>query len=153
MVREEQMKTAEPDCSGSAVSFSLGDYRNQPLVLPDIGQPVAAPDIGHAPQPDFFSPLTAPGDAAAGVAVLSQVAALFSLQHEDDLPLTAPGAVVVSVFAHAASERRRMLPVMIAKRFIMLIPLVVNLCSSWCKKQKILRQSISAQRSELSRIP
>ena len=121
------MKTAEPDQSGSAVSFNLGDYRNQPLVLPDIGQPVAPPDIGHAPQPDFFSPLTAPGDAAAGVAVLSQVAALLSLQHEDDLPLTAPGAVVVSVFAHAASERRRMLPVIIAKRFIVLIPFVVNL--------------------------
>jgi hypothetical protein len=110
--------------------LNLGDYRNQPLVLPDIGQPVAAPDIGHAPQPDFFSPLTAPGDAASGAAVLSQVAALLSLQHEDDLPLTAPGAVVVSVFAHAASERRRMLPVIIAKRFIVLIPLVVNLCSS-----------------------
>ena len=112
------MKTAEPDCSGSAVEFNLGDSRNQPLVLPVIGQPAAPPDIGHAPQPDFFSPLTAPGDAAAGVAVVSQVAALLSLQqaadfseHADDLPLTAPGAVVVSVFAHAASERRRMLPV------------------------------------------
>lgn len=152
MVCKHQMKTAEPDCSGSAVEFNRGDSRNQPLVLLDIGQPAAPPDIGHAPQPDFFSPLTAPGDAAAGVAVLSQVAALLSLQHEDDLPLTAPGAVVVSVFAHAASERRRMLPVMSAKRFIMLIPFVVNLCSSWCKKQKILGQSISAQRSKLSRI-
>lgn len=141
------MKTAEPDCSGSAVEFNLGDSRNQPLVLPVIGQPAAPPDIGHAPQPDFFWPLTAPGDAAAGVAVLSQVAALlslqeaadFSAQHADDLPLTAPGAAVVELFAHAASERRRMLPVICAKRF-MLIPLVVNFLfrvdfRSWCEKR------------------
>ncbi len=110
------MKTAEPNCLGSAVEFNLGDSRNQPLVLPDIG---------HAPQPDFLTPLTAPGDAAAG-AVLSQVAALLSLQlaadlsaQHPDLPLTAPGAVVVVVvLAHAASERRRMLPVICAKRFM-----------------------------------
>jgi len=66
----------------------------------DIGQ-VDGHDFaaGHGPQ--SFLPLTAPGDAVSVLAV-SQVAALFSLQHaffsaqevEQDLPLTAPGAVV-----------------------------------------------------------
>ncbi|MFM7479873.1 MAG: hypothetical protein ACKO4V_01935 [Planctomycetota bacterium] len=63
----------------------------------DIGQ-VAGHDF--APEQSFL-PLTAPGDAASVLAV-SQVAALFSLQQaffsaqdvEQDLPLTAPGAVV-----------------------------------------------------------
>jgi len=74
--------------------------RNQPFDLSvplDMGQVAGQ---AFAPEQSFL-PLTAPGDAAS-VFALSHVAALFSLQHaffsahdeEQDLPLTAPGAVV-----------------------------------------------------------
>jgi len=112
-----QKKTAEPEIRVLRFWFLNSDQkRNQPLVLVN-GQSADLLDIGQGPQPDFFWPLTAPGDATAAGAAASQVAALFSLQHA--LPLTAPGAaVVVTVLEQAASARTRTLAAVIVKRFI-----------------------------------